>query len=71
MDFASMLTKESYLLVVILFVLSIYFIGIMFIYKTYSLNKIFVSNGYYPNKYKYLMRRNEFIYRESRKFYGA
>ena len=51
--------------------LSIYFIGIMFIYKTYSLNKIFVSNGYYPNKYKYLMRRNEFIYRESRKFYGA
>ncbi|MBQ1496435.1 MAG: PrsW family intramembrane metalloprotease [Bacilli bacterium] len=64
-------TSTSSMLVVILFVLSIYFIGIMFIYKTYSLNKIFVSNGYYPNKYKYLMRRNEFIYRESRKFYGA
>ena len=64
-------TSSSSMFIVILFVLSIYFIGIMFIYKTYSLNKIFVSNGNYPRKFKFLMRRNEFIYKESRKFYGA
>ena len=63
--------SSSSMFIVILFVLSIYFIGIMFIYKTYSLNKIFVSNGNYPRKFKFLMRRNEFIYKESRKFYGA
>ena len=64
-------TFQYGLIIVILFVLSIYFIGIMFIYKTSNLNKIFINNGFYPKRYRYLMRKNEFIYKESRRYYGA
>ena len=52
---------------IILFILSIYFIGIMFILKINSLNKVFINNGYYPEQYKYLMRKNEFSYFQSRR----
>ena len=58
-------------LIIILFILSIYFLGIMFIMKTNSLNKIFIHNGSYPKKYSYLMKKNEFTYRGSRRYYGT
>ncbi|MBQ9013155.1 MAG: PrsW family intramembrane metalloprotease [Bacilli bacterium] len=61
----------SSIFVIILFILSVYFIGIMFIMRTTALNKIFISNGFFPKKYNYLMRRNEFVYKESRNIYGA
>ena len=61
----------SSLIVIILFILSIYFIGIMFIMRTNALNKIFISNGFFPKKYNYLMKRNEFMYKESRNYNGA
>lgn len=59
------------IIIILLFVVSIYFVGILFIYRISNLNKIFISNGYFPKKYNYLMRKNEFIYQESRKYYGA
>ena len=58
MDASSFVT----LLVVILFVLSIYFIGVMFILRTNSLNNIFINNGYYSKHYKFLMRKNDYVY---------
>ena len=61
----------SSIFVIILFILSVYFIGIMFIMRTTALNKIFISNGFFPKKYNYLMRRNEFVYKESGSIYGA
>lgn len=59
------------IIIILLFVASIYFVGILFIYRINNLNKIFINNGYFPKKYNYLMRKNEFIYQESRKYYGA
>ncbi|MBQ3475335.1 MAG: PrsW family intramembrane metalloprotease [Bacilli bacterium] len=56
------------IIVIILFVLSIYFVGIMFILKTNLLNKIYVANGVYPKRKNYLMTKNEFIIRESKKY---
>ena len=64
-------TSSNSILIILLFVLSIYFIGIMFIMKTSSLNKVFIRNGLYPKKYSYLMRKNEFIYKGSRSYYGT
>ncbi|MBO6195267.1 MAG: PrsW family intramembrane metalloprotease [Bacilli bacterium] len=64
-------TSGNSVMIIILFVLSIYFIGIMFIMKTSSLNKVFIHNGLYPKKYSYLMRKNEFVYKGSRRYYGA
>lgn len=58
MDVTSIIT----LIIVILFVLSIYFIGVMFILKTNSLNNIFINNGYYNKHYRFLMRKNDYIY---------
>lgn len=55
---------------IILFVISIYFVGILFINKTSALNRIFVHNGLYPKKYSYLMRKNEFVYSRGG-YYGA
>ena len=63
--------SSSSIIVIILFILSVYFIGIMFIMRTNALNKIFISNGYFPKKYSYLMKRNEFLYKESRNYNGA
>ena len=65
----SSLSSESLIVafIVLLFVLSIYFIGIMFIYKTYKLNKIFITNGTYPKKYSHLLIKSEFLYKESRR----
>lgn len=64
-------SSSASIIVIILFVLSVYFIGIMFIMRTNALNKIYVRNGLFPRKYAYLMRKNEFIYKESRKNYVA
>ena len=63
MDASSLAT----LIIVILFVLSIYFIGIMVIIKTNALNTIFINNGYYSKPYRFLMRKNEFIYENMEK----
>ena len=60
--------NSAAILVVLLFVLSIYSVGIVFILKTNILNKIFVSNGVYSKRKSYLMTKNEFILRESRKY---
>ena len=59
------------LIVIILFILSIYFIGIMFIIRTNDLNKIFINNGIYPKKYSYLLSKNEFMYEQSRRYHNA
>lgn len=63
--------STSSIFVIILFILSVYFIGIMFIMRTNALNKIFISNGLFPKKYNYLMRRNELTYKESGNYNGA
>lgn len=55
------------LIIIILFVLSIYFIGVMFILKTSSLNKIFINNGYYNKHYRFLMRKNDYVYEDLRR----
>jgi RsiW-degrading membrane proteinase PrsW (M82 family) len=52
-------------IIIILFILSIYFIGVYTIMRTNSLNQIFINNGYYPKKYSFLMRKNDYIYKES------
>ena len=59
------------IIIIILFILSIYFIGIMFILRTNDLNKIFISNGNYPEKYSYLMKKSEFVYDRSRRYNNA
>lgn len=56
----------SIILITILFVLSIYFIGIMFIMKINNLNKIFINNGYYPKQYRFLMKKSESVYFKNR-----
>ena len=58
MDPTSMLT----IIIVILFILSIYFIGVMVIIKTNKLNMIFVNNGYFDKHYSFLMRKNDYVY---------
>ena len=63
MDVSSIVT----IIVVILFVLSIYFIGVMVILKTSALNNIFINNGYYNKHYKFLMRKNDYIYEKLRR----
>lgn len=70
LSYVSSATDESgkSMVVIILFVLSIYFVGIVFILKTNLLNKIYVSNGVYPKRKNYLMTKNEFIIRESKKY---
>ncbi len=63
MDQTSVIT----LIVVILFILSIYFIGLMVILKTNALNNIFINNGYYDKHYKFLMRKNDYVYENARR----
>lgn len=63
MDQSSIIT----LLIVIMFILSIYFIGVMVILKTNALNNVFINNGYYNKHYKFLMRKNDFIYENLRR----
>ena len=60
-----------YALVIILFVLSIYLIGIVFIWKIRMLNKIFVNNGEYPKRKKYLMTKNDFIMKDRETVYDT
>lgn len=64
-------TTVTSIIVIVLFVLSIYFIGIMFVVRTNALNKVFVRNGLYPKKYSYLMIKNEFAFKESGNYHVA
>ena len=57
----SILSPIMYL-VMNLLTLSIYFVGVLFILKTNSLNKIFINNGYYSKHYRFLMRKNDYVY---------
>ena len=56
---------------IILFILSVYFVGIAFIVRTSYLNNIYASNGFFPKRYSYLMRKNEFVYNQRRRYYDA
>ncbi len=49
------------LLIVLIFILSVYALGIIFIKKTVKLNEVFISNGTYPKNYNYLMTKKDFI----------
>lgn len=64
MDYSSSILV---LFIIILFVLSIYFVGVLFILKTNNLNKIFINNGYYNKHYKFLMRKNDYVYEQLRR----
>ena len=64
-------TTVTSIIVIVLFVLSIYFIGIMFVLRTNALNKVFVRNGLYPKKYSYLMIKSEFVFKESGNYHVA
>lgn len=56
------LRSKSYaLIVILLFLLSIYAIGVAYLRKIIDLNKIFISNGEYPKEYYYLMTKDEFM----------
>lgn len=43
------------------FIVSIYLIGLIYIKKIRYINSIFIKNGNYPLKYKFLMTKNEYI----------
>ncbi len=47
-------------IIILIFVLSIYFVGIFFIYKTYKLNKVFITNSEYPKFYRFLLNKFEY-----------
>lgn len=62
-SFFIILLKDSAFLmpVLVVFVLSVYLIGIIYILRTIKLNKIFITSENYPKKYNYLMTQKEFI----------
>ncbi len=49
------------LLLISLFVLSIYLIGVLYIVKINDLNKIFINNRIYPKRFRFLMNKREYI----------
>lgn len=49
------------LLLISLFVISIYLIGILYIVKITDLNKIFINNRIYPKRFRFLMNKREYI----------
>ena len=53
-------TSMYNLLLISLFVLSIYLIGILYIVKTNDLNKIFINNRIYPKRFRFLMNKREY-----------
>ena len=53
---------------ILLFILSIYFVGVFFIYKTTKLNEIYVKNLEYKKGYRYLMTKNDYLLKESRRY---
>ncbi len=54
-------TTMYYLIIISLFVLCIYLIGILYIIKINDLNKIFMNNRIYPKKFRFLMNKREYI----------
>ena len=46
---------------IISYIVSIYIIGILYIKKNKKLNELFIKNRKYPDKYKFLMHKPEFI----------
>ena len=60
------LTSKPYaLIIIILFLVSVYLIGIEYLEKIVEVNKIFMSNGEYPKHYSYLMTQKEFLEKRS------
>lgn len=56
------LTSKPYaLIIIILFLVSVYLIGIEHLEKIVEVNKIFMADGEYPKHYSYLMTRKEFL----------
>lgn len=64
-----LLETNSFLsvMIVILFILSIYCIGVVTIFKTSNLNHIYSINGTYPKRYSFLMKRYDYVYRKLRR----
>jgi RsiW-degrading membrane proteinase PrsW (M82 family) len=54
-------TSMYNLIIIALFILSIYLIGILYIVKINDLNKIFINNRIYPKKFRFLMNKREYI----------
>lgn len=55
------LNSKSYaLIIILLFLLSIYAIGVEYLKKIIELNKLFISNSKYPKEYEFLMNKDEF-----------
>ena len=54
-------TSMYNLIIISLFVLSIYLIGILYIVKINDLNKIFINNRVYPKKFRFLMNKRKYI----------
>ncbi len=57
-----LLFKNSnvFLFVVLMFILSIYTLGVMYIKRTVKLNNVFINDDIYPKKYKFLMTKGEY-----------
>ena len=53
-------TKSFALIVILMFLTSIYSIGYLFFKKTKEVNYYFENNVQYPNKYKTLLTKDEF-----------
>jgi RsiW-degrading membrane proteinase PrsW (M82 family) len=53
-------TSMYNLIIIALFILSIYLIGILYIVKINDLNKIFINNRIYPKKFRFLMNKREY-----------
>ncbi len=54
-------TKPYALLIILIFLISIYFIGILYLRRIIELNNIFIDDKEYPDEYKNLMTQSEFI----------
>ncbi len=60
--FIILLKDSAFLMpILVIFVLSVYLIGIIYILRTVKLNEIFTDSKNYPKKYNYLMTKKEFI----------
>lgn len=57
---SSLKSSNKFLIILIIFLLSMYLLGILFIRKIQYVNKLFTSNNKYPKEYEYLMNKDEF-----------
>ena len=54
-------TKPYAVLIIVLFIMSVYVIGYIYLKHIRSLNNVFISNGKYSKSFSYLMTQNEFL----------